>query len=73
MMDENEGNLDSGTWEFVGGPSLGVPGLRALSGPTLRRLKVPGGWLVSIAAGFSHPLTFYPDADHEWNPPIFKK
>lgn len=30
---------------------------------TLRRIKVPGGWLVYMADG----LTFYPDAQHLWD------
>ena len=31
---------------------------------SLRRAKVPGGWLVTTDAG---GLTFVPDADHTWN------
>ncbi len=49
----------SGTWEIV-----------HKSSPRLLRLKVPGGWLVTISGGFSPPITFYPDPEHEWNPPI---
>lgn len=49
----------SGTWEQVDGPR-----------PKLLRLNVPGGWLVTIAGGASYPVTFYPDPEHTWNPPI---
>jgi len=35
-------------------------------------LKVPGGWLVTVSGGLSYPVTFYPDPDHKWNPPIKK-
>jgi hypothetical protein len=59
MNDENRGDLDSGTWERVDGTR-----------PRVNRLKVPGGWLVSVFGGFSYPVTFYPDPDHKWNPPI---
>ena len=61
MNDENTGDLHSGTFERVRGKR-----------PNLLRLKVPGGWLVYITGGFSYPVTFYPDADHKWNPPIKK-
>ena len=73
MNDENKSDLDSGTWEVVGEPKIRLPGFRIFSGPTILRMKVPGGWLVIAAANFSHPVTFYPDANHEWNPPIIKK
>ena len=59
MNDENRGDLHSGTWEHVRGTK-----------PKVLRLKVPGGWLVTIHGGFSYPVTFYPDPDHKWNPPI---
>lgn len=49
----------SGKWETV-----------AKSTPRLLRLKVPGGWLVTITGGFSNPVTYYPDPGHEWDPPI---
>ena len=48
----------SGNWELV----LGTR-------PKLLRLKVPGGWLVTVAGGASYPVTFYPDPEHAWNPP----
>jgi hypothetical protein len=37
----------------------------------LLRTKVPGGWLVIIAAGpvfkENKSLTFYPDPEHQWD------
>lgn len=62
MTDENQEGLDSGVWERVVGTS-----------PRVLRLKVPGGWLVTVVGGFSYPATFYPDPVHQWNPPIKKK
>jgi len=59
MNDENRDQMDSGTWEHVVGTR-----------PKTLRLSVPGGWLVTITGGFSYPVTFYPDPDHKWNPPI---
>jgi hypothetical protein len=59
MNDENRGDLHSGTWERVYGTR-----------PKVLRLKVPGGWLVTVSGGLSYPVTFYPDLDHKWNPPI---
>lgn len=59
MNDENRRGGDSGTWEHVFGTR-----------PIVLRLNVPGGWLVTIGGGFSCPVTFYPDPDHKWNPPI---
>ena len=41
-------------------------------GASTRRLKVPGGWLVQVLAGTGVAVTFYPDAEHQWNPPIKK-
>jgi hypothetical protein len=61
MNNENRGELHSSTWERVDG-----------RGPRTMRLKVPGGWLVTILGGFSPAATFYPDPEHEWNPPIKK-
>jgi hypothetical protein len=58
----NDGNRDgqhSGTWERVHGTR-----------PKVLRLKAPGGWLVTVSGGLSYPVTFYPDPDHKWNPPI---
>jgi hypothetical protein len=49
----------SATWEIV-----------AKSKPRIYRLNVPGGWLVTVSGGLSFPVTFYPDPEHEWNPPI---
>lgn len=48
-----------GNWELVAGTR-----------PKLLRLKVPGGWLVTVSGGASYPVTFYPDPEHAWNPPI---
>ena len=58
----NEGSRpvqDNGTWETVVG-----------SKPKLLRMKVPGGWLVTVTGGMSYPVTFYPDPEHTWNPRI---
>lgn len=38
--------------------------------PKLLRLRVPGGWLVTVSGGASYPVTFYPDLEHTWNPRI---
>ncbi len=59
MNDENRGGRDSGTWEHVRGTR-----------PKVLRLNVPGGWLVTVSGGLSYPVTFYPDPDHKWHPPI---
>ena len=59
MNDEYRGGLDSGAWEHVRGTR-----------PKVLRLKVPGGWLVTVTGGLSYPVTFYPDPDHQWNPPV---
>ena len=40
------------------------------SKPRTHRLKVPGGWLVTLTASFSFPLIYYPDPEHKWNPRI---
>jgi hypothetical protein len=36
---------------------------------SMRRAKVPGGWLIYASDGYHHHggLTFYPDPDHRWN------
>ena len=49
----------SGNWEQIDGTR-----------PKLLRLSVPGGWLVTVSGGASYPVTFYPDPEHAWNPPI---
>ena len=59
MNDENRGDLDSGTWERVYGTR-----------PKILRLKVPGGWLVTVSGGLSYPVTFYPNPEHNWDPRI---
>ena len=59
MNDENRRVQDSGTWEIVAG-----------SKPRLLRMKVPGGWLVTVPVGFGYPVTFYPDPEHDWDPRI---
>ena len=59
VNDEKRGDLHSGKWEQVRGTR-----------PKVLRLNVPGGWLVTVAGGYSYPVTFYPDPDHKWNPPI---
>ncbi len=60
LMNEESGReQDSGTWETVYGAK-----------PKLLRMKVPGGWLVTITGGLSYPVTFYPDSEHKWNPRI---
>jgi hypothetical protein len=59
MNDENRDQMDSGTWERVYGTR-----------PKMLRLRVPGGWLVTITGGLSYPVTFYPGPDHQWNPPV---
>jgi len=41
--------------------------------PKLLRLRVPGGWLVTVSGGASYPVTFYPDPEHAWNPPTKSK
>jgi hypothetical protein len=59
---ENKENMNeehSSTWEIVD-----------KSKPLTHRLKVPGGWLVTISGGFSFPLIYYPDPEHKWNPRI---
>lgn len=40
--------------------------LKSSHHPT-ERAKVPGGWLVAIGSGSAVALTFYPDADHQWD------
>jgi len=61
MNAEDRREPDSGRWEVVHGAK-----------PKLLRLRVPGGWLVTVVGGMSYPVTFYPDAEHEWNPRIRK-
>jgi hypothetical protein len=59
MNDGNRDDQHGGTWERVHGTR-----------PRVLRLRVPGGWLVTVSGGLSYPVTFYPDPDHKWNPPI---
>ncbi|TNF33049.1 MAG: hypothetical protein EP329_08780 [Deltaproteobacteria bacterium] len=35
-------------------------------GPDLRRVRVPGGWLVVTLGGTSPPVAFYPDPEGRW-------
>ncbi len=59
MNDATGAEKRSGTWEQVYGTR-----------PKLLRLRVPGGWLVTVLGGLSYPVTFYPDPEHKWNPRI---
>lgn len=34
------------------------------------RQRVPGGWLVVVAMGDSPSMSYLPDPQGEWNPPI---
>lgn len=35
---------------------------------SLRRFRVPGGWLVTCKNDYGHSgITFYPDPDHVWD------
>ena len=53
------GAQDSGKWEKV-----------KQARPRLLRMKVPGGWLVTVYEGVSYPVSYYPDPEHKWNPLI---
>lgn len=46
--------------------------LKVGAGQITKRLKVPDGWLVMVAAGFGLSLTFCPDAQHRWDAPVRK-
>jgi hypothetical protein len=35
--------------------------------PSVRRTKIPGGWLVYCHQGGKSGLTYYPDPNHEWD------
>jgi len=59
MNEKSSPKQNSGKWEQVQGAR-----------PKLLRLKVPGGWLLTTTGGFTYPVTFYPDSDHRWHPPI---
>ena len=59
MSDTTGANKHGTKWEHVAGTR-----------PKLLRVIVPGGWLVIVYGGFSYPITFYPDPEHTWNPPI---
>lgn len=52
-----------GDWDLIdsGGSTGGV---------IQTRQKVPGGWLVMCANTGQMTLTFFPDPQHEWNPPL---
>ncbi|MCK4681975.1 hypothetical protein KAT59_02995, partial [Candidatus Bipolaricaulota bacterium] len=60
IMNDAMGTVEhSGNWEQVDGTR-----------PKLLRLKVPGGWLLTVAGGASYHVAFYPDLEHTWNPKI---
>ena len=59
MNEHSEPDQDEGKWEVLSLPK-----------PQLLRMKVPGGWLVTVRGGLSYPVSFYPDSEHKWNPPI---
>lgn len=59
MNDATRADEHSGNWEQIDGAK-----------PKLLRLRVPGGWLVTVSGGASYPVTFYPDPEHVWNPRI---
>lgn len=58
MNDKIQVDQDDGKWETVDAK------------PRLLRMKVPGGWLVTVIGGFSYPVSFYPDPEHQWTPRI---
>lgn len=56
-----------GDWELVDMGSTTAAGMLQM------RQKVPGGWLVLVVAsgtGAGSALTFLPDANHAWAPPL---
>ncbi len=59
MNDQSQVDQDDGEWEIL-----------SKAKPKIIRMKVPGGWLVTVCGGFSFPVTFYPDPEHKWNPPV---
>ncbi len=59
MNDATGAEKQNGNWEQVDGAK-----------PKLLRMSVPGGWLVTVSGGASYPVSFYPDPEHAWNPPI---
>ena len=73
--------MEDVVWEVV---KFTLPGMKSigLADFKMLRAKVHGGWLVgtfggglSTLLGSGKPktldtLTFYPDANHEWNPTI---
>lgn len=30
------------------------------------RIKVPGGWIIVVEKNLHNAVTFYPDAQHQW-------
>lgn len=50
-----------GEWELVDETGSGVRQFRQ---------RVPGGWLVLVSLDGQTGVTFLPDPDHEWDPPI---
>ena len=43
--------------------SKGIP----LGKKSIKRAKVPGGWLVYINTGYGGRIIFMPDPTHEWD------
>ncbi len=62
MTEQGSPAIDDAKWEVLDMGRM----------PTTGRLKVPGGWLVQVWAGTTISITFYPDAEHQWNPPTKK-
>ena len=62
MTEQDSSAIDDAKWEVL---DLG-------RGTVTRRLKVPGGWLVQVCAGLGVAVTFYPDAEHQWDVPVRK-
>ena len=60
MIEPASSAIDGGKWETL---DVG-------RGTATRRLKVPGGWLVQVSAGVGIAVTFYPDAEHQWDAPV---
>jgi len=60
MNEHSKPDQDEGKWEVL-----------SRAKPQLMRMKVPGGWLVAVRVG-SFSLSFYPDPEHKWNPPLKK-
>lgn len=46
--------------------TLMTPGARDLHNVHLRRVKAPGGWLVTRYSGSDFSTTYVPDPEHAW-------